>query len=91
MTPTYLLNLNDKKKNILRLKGYSRFSDKIGYLVFELCESTLESLLSANLDERKIAKYTKDILEALQHMHKHNYIHRDLKLAVRNCLSLLIS
>lgn len=59
--------------------------------MFELCETTLESLLSANLDEMKVAKYTNDILEALEHMHKHNYIHRDLKLAVGDCLSLLIS
>lgn len=56
--------------------------DGLGYLVFELCDKTLESLATENLDEVRVAKLTEDILKALEIIHQHNCIHRDLKLSV---------
>jgi serine/threonine protein kinase len=54
----------------------------MGYLVFELCEATLETLVVENLGERVVAQFADDMLAALEHLHKYNCIHRDLKLSV---------
>jgi serine/threonine protein kinase len=47
---------------------------------------TLESLARQNLDECVVAQLTRDMLEALEHLHRHNCIHRDLKLSVLSSL-----
>jgi serine/threonine protein kinase len=70
------------KPNILKLLGYSGSLDSLGFLVFDLCDGTLQGLTIADLDEKAVSKFARDILLALDHIHKHGCIHRDLKLEV---------
>ena len=68
--------------NVLHLLDNSKADHNMGYLVFELCQTTLESMVTDNLDEFAVARFTDDMLAALEHLNLHNCIHRDLKLAV---------
>jgi serine/threonine protein kinase len=64
------------------MKVYSSFYENgMYYIVMELIEGKkLTDLLGKKeLNEQRISEITKGILEALNHLHKINKIHRDIK------------
>jgi serine/threonine protein kinase len=67
-------------RNCVQLLGIFMDAD-FGYLVMELCRSTLLHGLrkEPELNEIVLARYFKDMLTALHHLHSVNVVHRDVK------------
>lgn len=75
------------QKNIVHpaiVQLYTTFADeKNVYLVLECCQMNLYRYLkqAGSLSERNTGYVIKQLLEALQHLHGHGILHRDLKLS----------
>ncbi|CAK0904338.1 unnamed protein product [Prorocentrum cordatum] len=70
--------------HIVKLKEVIRENDEL-HLVFEFCEANMYEYMKAqvskgrSLPESKICSFMFQTMQAVQHVHKHGYFHRDLK------------
>ena len=57
--------------------------DGVVYLVLELCQESLQKYIDSTnvetLDEQTLLKIMRQILEGLQHLHRNNVVHMDIK------------
>lgn len=67
--------------NIVTFYGGEKLSDNYYYIYLEYMEKNLLSTLKeyGPFDEETIKYYAKQILLALEYMHKKNIIHKDIK------------
>ena len=53
----------------------------------EYCnEGTLEEMSKIGLTESLIRRYTRELVTAIDYLHEHNIIHRDIKGKQINCI-----
>lgn len=57
--------------------------DGVAYLVLELCQESLQKYIDSTnvetLDEQALLEIMRQILEGLQHLHRNNVVHMDIK------------
>lgn len=71
-----------KHENIVEIKEAFARQNRL-YIVFEFLDQDFLELLEANeqgLSEKEVKKYTYQLLKAVEYCHRHNIIHRDIKL-----------
>lgn len=70
-----------KHPNIVKYFGVEIHRDEL-YIFMEYCnEGSLENAVQLNLPEQLVRKYTRQLLEAVNCLHEHGIVHRDIKSA----------
>lgn len=66
--------------NILNLYGYTADAEKI-YLLLEPClgSNAYKRLSRAPIPEKEVRRHAKEICSAVEHLHRRDVIHRDIK------------
>ncbi|MCM1033197.1 MAG: protein kinase [Odoribacter sp.] len=73
---TTVYNINHQ--NLLTPTNYS-VNDGVPYLVLPYCENGSVSSMIGRCEESDIVKLLHDVAAGLEHLHKHNVIHQDIK------------
>ena len=82
------IHCNLSHDNIVQLYGFYEDADKV-YLLMELCEGELIQTLqdeNGRLDVSTARHYFVQLVAGVTYLHKHNIVHRDLKVTPQSTL-----